>query len=88
MTHAKLKLSVMALMGLGLVSCASYQGIEENSEGFSQAIAHNKSVQEVAPTAAQKNNTFIPADANRQAIAREKYRENNVDEPDRVSTRN
>ena len=87
MTHAKLKLSITALMGVGLMSCASYQGIDQDPQSFGQATAHNKSVQEVAPTAEQKNNTFIPADANRQAIARGKYRENKVDEPDRVSTR-
>jgi type IV pilus biogenesis protein CpaD/CtpE len=78
------RLSLIAAAGLCLTACATSQ---PHSSGFGQATAQNRAVQEVAPTAEQKNNTYIPADANRQAIAREKYRNNTSDEPAVVSTR-
>jgi len=78
------RLVFMAVAGLSITACATTS--EPHSAGFGKATAHNRAVQDVAPTAEQKNNTYIPADANRQAIAREKYRTNSSDEPDNVST--
>jgi len=87
MTRTHIKLSLLALLTTGLISCATGTGIHNNSPNFSEATAHNRAVQAVEPTAEQKNNTYIPADANRQSIARDNYRENNVPEPSRISTR-
>ena len=87
MTHKTIKLSLMTLLGTALIGCGTGTGIHHNAPNFSEAIAHNRAAQEVKPTAEQKNNTYIPADANRQAIARENYRNNTVTEPSQISTR-
>ena len=51
------------------------------------AIAHSKQVQAVAPTAEQKNNTFIPADRARQKHARDAYQKGEVKKLERLGTR-
>ena len=81
------RLAVLSAAGLSLAACATSQSVPGHSEGFGQATAHNRAVHEVKPTAEQKNNTYIPADAGRQTIAREKYRNNEVEAQGRVNTR-
>lgn len=49
------------------------------------AVKANIAMHAVAPTAAQKANTFIPADPTRAGKARQNYRENNIPEPVRVN---
>ena len=44
------------------------------------AVKANIQAHAVAPTPAQKANTYIPADPSRAALAREKYRENTIEE--------
>jgi len=85
-TPKALSLPLFAGFMMCLSACASTQN-NGHSKNFSDATAHNRAAQEVLPTAKQKNDTFIPADANRQAIARENYRNNEVLEPARISTR-
>lgn len=48
---------------------------------FGRAVKSNISAHAVAPTPSQKANTYIPADPDRSAMARQNYRENNVEEP-------
>lgn len=48
------------------------------------AVKANIAKHAVAPTAAQKANTFIPADPTRAQQARENYRQNTVPEPIQV----
>lgn len=80
-----LLLSAVALLG----ACASGgPALHEHSVTFGEAVAQNKAAQAVAPTPSQKANTFIPADRARQALARQKYRENKVAEPKPISTTN
>lgn len=84
MTH-KLKLlslcSALALLG----GCAT--NTMETSPTYSSAVKHNISVHAVAPTDAQKQNTFIPADRERKALAKKKYQADEVEEPTPVNTR-
>jgi len=80
-----LRPALIALTALSLTACATSS--LETSPHFGQASLQNIAVQAVEPTAEQKNNTYIPADANRQAIAREKYRNNEVEEPKSIGTR-
>ena len=49
------------------------------------AVKANIAAHAVAPTAAQKANTFIPADPTRAGKARKNYRENNVPQPQRTN---
>lgn len=84
--NSLLRLVILAGTVFSLTACATTQPLNNPSKDFGQATAHNRAVQEVLPTAEQKNNTYIPADAGRQTIAREKYRENDVEEPRPIST--
>jgi len=45
------------------------------------AVKANIQAHAIAPTPAQKANTYIPVDPSRAATARENYRENTVKEP-------
>ncbi len=45
-----------------------------------EAMIHNQNIQAIAPTAAQKANTFIPADITRQKLARDRYRKDEVED--------
>ena len=45
------------------------------------AVKANAQAHTVAPTSAQKANTYIPSDPSRAAIARKSYREGTVKEP-------
>ena len=55
---------------------------------FGSAVQANVAAHAVAPTAAQKANTFIPADPTRTQKARQNYRENTIPEPSRVNSSN
>ncbi len=79
------RLTLMAAIGASLTACATAP--QPHSSGFGKATAQNRSVHEVTPTAKQKNDTYIPADAARQGIARDKYRKNKSDKPNTVTTR-
>ncbi len=46
-----------------------------------QAVHHNVAAMAIAPSVAQKNNTYIPADPARAALARKHYREDKVEAP-------
>jgi hypothetical protein len=50
------------------------------------AVRANIAQHAVAPTAAQKANTFIPADPTRTQQARQNYKENTIPEPARVNS--
>ena len=52
------------------------------------AMAHNTKLQAIAPTPEQKENTFIPADSQRQRAARDAYRKGEVKELEKLSTQN
>lgn len=86
-TYKLSRLSLIALTAASLSACATYQDVSGHSAEFGTATAKNRSIQEVKPTAEQKNNTFIPADATRQAIARENYRQNKTGDVEAISTR-
>ncbi len=52
------------------------------------AITHNTNIQAIAPTAEQKDNTYIPADSQRQKLARDAYRKGEVKELRQLRTQN
>ncbi len=62
-----------------LTACASSQPALSGALG--QATAHNKETQFVAPTETQKQNTFIPQNADLRRAARERYRKGEVTPP-------
>lgn len=78
------RLALLAITGASLTACVTTT--EPHSAHFGQATAQNRAVHDVAPTAEQKNDTYIPADASRQAIAREKYRNNEIEDLETVTT--
>ncbi len=82
---AKLKLlslcSGLALLG----ACATNTAAP--SPTYASAVKHNISVHAVPPTDAQKQNTFIPADRDRKALAKKRYEADEVEKPTPVNTR-
>lgn len=52
------------------------------------AITHNTNIQAVAPSPEQKANTYIPADGQRQKLARDAYRKGGVKPLEKPRTRN
>lgn len=52
------------------------------------AMTHNTNIQAIDPTPEQKNNTYIPADAARQKLARDAYRKGDVKELKKLKTGN
>lgn len=81
-THQKL-LVTAAVLSLG--ACAT-NDMSMTSEPFGQAVRHNIAMQTVEPTAEQKQNTYIRPDADRMALARERYKNDKVEKPDEVAT--
>jgi len=74
---------------LALSACATATpALDDHAPTFGKAVTANMNAQKVAPTAAQKANTYIPADASRRALAREKYRKDDVEKPQPVGTMN
>ena len=79
-------IGLMAL-GLALTSCASgAPALNAQSSAFGDAVAQNIAAQRIAPTAADKANTFIPPNRARQKAAREAYENGTVKEPVAVQT--
>jgi len=65
--------SLLVLLPIfGLSACAVTQ------PPLGDAMAHNTQLQAIAPTPEQKENTFIPADSERQRLARDAYRKGEV----------
>lgn len=52
------------------------------------AMTHNQNIQAIAPSAEQKENTYIPADVTRQKLARDRYRNDEIEELDLERTSN
>jgi hypothetical protein len=65
--------SGMACMALGGCATAPAPGTAGLSADFGQAVAHNREAQFVAPSAEQKENTYIRPNAARQRLALETY---------------
>ena len=81
----KLILSTLSLIALS--ACATTQpALENHSSEFGKAVRQNIAAQAVKPTAEQKANTFIPADAAKRAKARENYRKGETPEPTPITT--
>lgn len=60
--------------------------MDETSEVFGQAVRHNIAAQTIEPTPEQKQNTYIRPDSQRMALARERYRKDEVEEPEDLTT--
>ena len=72
-----------------LSACATTKpALQSSSSEFGSAVRHNIAAQAIEPTAEQKANTFIPADATKRAKARENYRNGETPEPQPIATTN
>lgn len=79
--------TTIIILGLGaLVTSACQTTMDEPSEVFGAAVRHNIAVQTVEPTPEQKQNTYIRPDSQRIAKARERYRNDEVEEPEELRT--
>ncbi len=78
-----LKFSVL-VSGIAMAGCQTT--MHEPSEKFGDAIRQNIAVQTVPPTAEQKQNTYIRPDSQRMAGARERYKQDQVEEPEDLRT--
>ncbi len=80
--------TILAMSCLAVLSaCATTQpALQSGSSEFGVAVRQNIAAQAVAPTAKQKANTYIPADASKRAKARENYRNGNTPEPKPITT--
>lgn len=89
MTHTS-KISLIITAGLfALSACATAApALEDHAPTFGEAVSANMEAQKVAPTAAQKANTYIPADPSRRALARSRYKKDDVETPKPVGTMN
>ena len=86
-----LKISVMCVATVSVLGgCATSQPALQGKldPHLGSAVKANVSVHFVEPSAAQKANTFIPADPTRTSKARQNYRENKIAEPTETSTQN
>lgn len=80
---------LMTLAAATLGACATATpALEAHSETFGTANRSNIAAQFVPPTAEQKANTYIPADPHRRALAKERYRKDEVETPVVVGTMN
>ena len=77
------KLITLVSLGALLGACATTGA---PSASFGASVKQNTAVHEVAPTDAQKQNTFIPADRDRKALAKDRYKKDEVEEPTPVNT--
>lgn len=83
MKNTAIKLSCLSVVLL-LSACAttSQPALKGQLDSqFGRATQANIAAHAVAPTAAQKANTYIPADPFRSALARKNYRDNKVPDP-------
>ncbi|NNE59155.1 MAG: hypothetical protein HKN36_13700 [Hellea sp.] len=83
MKYLKTVLILSAAASLG--ACAT-NDMSMTSDTFGMAVRHNIAVQTVEPTPEQKQNTYIQPDAQRMANAQERYRKDEVEEPEDLST--
>lgn len=84
-----MKFIIPSLSLIALSACATTQpAMKSGSSEFGNAVRHNIAAQTVAPTAEQKANTFIPADATKRAKARENYRNGETPDPQTITTTN
>ena len=76
-----------ATLGFSLAGCATQKPVLQGqlSDDFGAAVSANIEAHAVAPTAAQKQNTFIPAHPARTGLAQKNYRQNTVQEPVRIN---
>lgn len=73
-------LKIFVLMSAGLfIGCQTT--ISEPTETFGTAVRQNIAAQTVEPTPEQKQNTYIRPDSQRMAIARDRYRKDEVETP-------
>lgn len=82
--YMKISLGCLTSMTL-LTACATSQPALNGQldRSFGSAVKANVAMQSVEPTAAEKANTFIPADPTRARQARQNYRDNKIPEPQR-----
>ncbi|NNC36975.1 MAG: hypothetical protein EX271_12920 [Acidimicrobiales bacterium] len=83
-THIKLSIGcIVSVLVLG--GCATSKPALEGqlNPALGHAVDANKAAHAVAPSAAQKANTFIPADPMRAQQARQNYRNNTIAKPNR-----
>jgi len=80
--YTKITISCLAPIAM-LAGCATSQPVLKGQldPTLGSAVKANAAMQAVAPSAAQKANTFIPADSTRTRQARQNYRENKIQEP-------
>ena len=71
--------SAASAIGLGGCATAAPAHTAGLDDAFGAAVAHNMQAQHVAPTAAQKDNTFIPPNPERQRRAVETYEAGEVE---------
>lgn len=79
----------LSLTGLAVsaTGCATpTPALDAHSTDFGNAIAQNIAAQRIAPTAEDKENTFIPPNRVRQKAARDAYESGTVTEPVLVGT--
>ncbi len=82
-----MKKTTLMILALSTVSVSACQTtMDEPSEVFGAAVRHNIAVQTVEPTPEQKQNTYIRPDSQRMAAARERYRQDEVEEPEDLTT--
>lgn len=70
---------IFVLSGGLLAACQTTMDMP--TEGFGAAVKHNVAAQTVQPTSEQKQNTYIRPDSQRMAVARDRYKKNQVEEP-------
>lgn len=83
---SSLKLSIVCLAAISVLGgCATSKPALEGqlNPNLGSAVKANVAMHAVAPTAAQKANTFIPADPARTRQARQNYRDNTIPDPKR-----
>ena len=89
MRHKTQTLTLLLASAAILSGCASTQpALSGASDSFGAAVTHNIAVQAIAPSAAQKANTHIPANPKRRTAARENYENGTTPEPKTTETRN
>ena len=73
---------IIPLAALALPACATTQpSMKAGTAGFGEAQAANIAAQAIAPSEAQKADTYIPANRARRALARKAYEDGEVKEP-------
>lgn len=72
---------------VGIVSLTACQTtMDQPNEVFGAAVRHNIAAQTVEPTPEQKQNTYIRPDSTRMALAKERYRKDEVEKPEDLRT--